>query len=40
VALEIMHEEARRGWWDTALLDEFERFITSSAPLVQVAKAS
>ena len=40
VALEIMREEARRGWWDTALLDEFERFITGSTPLVQVAKAS
>jgi putative two-component system response regulator len=40
VALEIMREEARRGWWDSALLDEFERFITSSAPPVQVAKAS
>jgi putative two-component system response regulator len=40
VALEIMREEARRGWWDTALLDEFERFITSSALPVQVAKAS
>jgi putative two-component system response regulator len=40
VALEIMRDEARRGWWDTALLDEFERFITVSTPLVQVAKAS
>jgi len=40
VALEIMRDEARRGWWDTALLDEFERFIASSVPPVQVAKAS
>ena len=40
VALEMMRAEARRGWWDTALLDEFERFITVSTPLVQVAKAS
>jgi putative two-component system response regulator len=40
VALEIMREEVRRGWWDRALLDEFERFVTASAPLATGTGAS
>jgi putative two-component system response regulator len=30
-AFRTMREEARRGWWDTALLDEFETFMQETA---------
>ena len=39
-ALEIMREEARRGWWDTTLLDEFERLVTVSTAIVPGTEAS
>jgi putative two-component system response regulator len=39
VALATMREEARRGWWDTALIDEFEAFVTAPVPLLQAATA-
>jgi putative two-component system response regulator len=39
VALATMREEARRGWWDTALIDEFEAFVTAPVPCLQAATA-
>jgi putative two-component system response regulator len=30
VALATMRDEARRGWWDTSLVEEFERLITTT----------
>jgi putative two-component system response regulator len=31
VALQMMREEAKRGWWDVALLNELEGMVTASA---------
>jgi putative two-component system response regulator len=31
VALQMMREEARRGWWDVSLLEEFESLAAASA---------
>jgi putative two-component system response regulator len=31
-AFAIMREEVDRGWWDAAVLDEFEAIILGSAP--------
>jgi putative two-component system response regulator len=39
VALATMREEAQRGWWDSALLDEFEVLVTAPAPLLHAAMA-
>lgn len=40
VALATMREEARRGWWDTALIDEFEAFVTAQAPCLAATEAT
>jgi putative two-component system response regulator len=39
VALATMREEAKRGWWDIALIDEFEAYVATPAPLLQAALA-
>ena len=39
VALETMREEARRGWWDRSLIDEFEAFVTKTAPTPRLQAA-
>lgn len=31
VAIGVMREEARRGWWDSALIDEFEQHVVESS---------
>src|SRR5580692_354743 len=33
VALETMREEARRGWWDASLIDEFEGILAVPQPM-------
>lgn len=33
VAMATMREEAKRGWWDSCLVDEFEQYVVSSHPL-------
>ena len=39
VALETMREEARRGWWDPSLIDEFESFLATTLPPFQMTMA-
>jgi putative two-component system response regulator len=39
VALQMMRDEAGRGWWDVSLLDEFESLAATSAPCVLGAGA-
>jgi putative two-component system response regulator len=39
IALATMHDEARRGWWDKTILEEFEAYVTASAPISQAVGA-
>jgi len=39
-AFEVIREEARRGWWDPALVDEFEALILRAAQSIADADAS
>jgi hypothetical protein len=34
-----MREEAHRGWWEIALIDEFTALVTAIEPRLQVAVA-
>jgi putative two-component system response regulator len=38
-AFATMREEARRGWWDRSLIDEFQAFVTAPAQRLQAATA-
>jgi putative two-component system response regulator len=37
-AIRMMRGEARRGWWDNGLIDEFEALLSSQPPLVEEIK--
>jgi putative two-component system response regulator len=37
-AIRTMRREAQRGWWDNALIDEFEALLCWQAPVVEVIK--
>jgi putative two-component system response regulator len=37
-AIRTMRDEARRGWWDNSLIDEFEALLCWQAPLVDAIK--
>jgi len=39
IALTTMHDEVRRGWWDKTIVEEFEAFVTASAPVSQAVGA-
>jgi putative two-component system response regulator len=39
VAHSMMREEARRGWWDVSLLEEFEALVATSALCMSGARA-
>ncbi|MGA9671109.1 MAG: HD domain-containing phosphohydrolase [Terracidiphilus sp.] len=39
VALEIIREEVKRGWWDGSLVDEFETLVTESLKPLTATKA-
>lgn len=39
-AVETMRGEARRGWWDKNLIDEFERLLGHQAPVVEEIKVA
>jgi len=38
-AFEIMWEEAKRGWWDSSVLNVFEAVVHSSEPVQPVGPA-
>lgn len=40
VAISTMREEAKRGWWDTALIDEFEGLLAESAQYLAAKEAA
>jgi putative two-component system response regulator len=37
-AIRTMRDEARRGWWDNSLIDEFESLLSLHAPVVETIK--
>lgn len=39
-AIQTLRDEARRGWWDRALIDEFEALICWEAPDVELIKVA
>lgn len=39
-AIRIMRDEARRGWWDKTLIDEFEALLCWQAPVVEPIKVT
>jgi cyclic di-GMP phosphodiesterase len=39
-AIRTMRDEARRGWWDNSLIDEFEALLCWQAPVVEEIKAA
>jgi len=39
-AIRTMREEARRGWWDSALIDELEALLCWQAPVVEAIKVA
>jgi hypothetical protein len=38
-AFEIMREEAKRGWWDSSVLDTFEAVVHGYEPVQPVGSA-
>lgn len=38
-AIWTMRAEARRGWWDSSLIDELEALLCWQAPPIEVIKA-
>jgi putative two-component system response regulator len=39
-AIRMMHAEAKRGWWDGSLINEFEALICWQAPVVEAIKVA
>ena len=39
-AIRTMREEAKRGWWDNSMIDEFEALLCWQAPVVEEIKAA
>jgi putative two-component system response regulator len=39
-AIRTMRDEARRGWWDNSLIDEFEALLSWQAPVVDAIKVA
>jgi putative two-component system response regulator len=39
-AIQTMRSEARRGWWDSSLIDEFEALICWQVPVIEAIKVA
>jgi putative two-component system response regulator len=39
-AIETMRNEARRGWWDSSLIDEFEALLCCDRPAIEAIKVA
>jgi putative two-component system response regulator len=39
-AIATMRDEAKRGWWDSSLIDELEALICWQAPVVEAIKVA